>query len=399
MSRGNGKPLSAGWLIAALFIASLNLRPAISSVSPVLDLIRSDLGMNASAASLLTSIPVLCMAVLSPISAGLGSRFGQERVIGWSLVLIGAGTLLRLAAFSPPLLLSTACLTGIGIAVMGPLLSGIIKKAGPRNAPMMTAVYAMALSSGAALGAGLSAPVQSKLHSWQTALALWALLALAAVPVWFGAIGRQAEEPSKPAVGPPVQKLPWSNAKAWLLTIHFGLMALVFYSLLAWLPPMLQSAGASRLYAGTLFTVFSVIQIPSGWILQMLLRRYPSRLTWLLAASILVLAGLILIVCPACLWLAVLICGLGSGMLFALGTLLPIDAASNPREAVSWAAMTQSAGYLIAAAGPIWVGWTHDASLSFGEAELGLIAVMLALMIVQCRIVRQSAKPAVRSAA
>jgi CP family cyanate transporter-like MFS transporter len=141
------------------------------------------------------------------------------------------------------------------------------------------------------------------------------------------------------------------------------------------------------LYAGILLTVFAIVQIPSGLVLQTLLRRFPSRLPWLLAASALLLVGLVLILIPTLPWLAAILCGFGCGTLFALGTLLPIDAAANPQEAASWAAMTQSAGYLIGALGPLLIGWVSDATHRFGSAVLGLIVVTLMLMTVQLLVV------------
>jgi CP family cyanate transporter-like MFS transporter len=119
-----------------------------------------------------------------------------------------------------------------------------------------------------------------------------------------------------------------------LLTVHFGLMAMVFYSLMAWLLPIMESLGYSR-YAGNLLTIFAIVQIPSGLVLQFLLKWFPSRLLCLLAASLLQLIGLIFIFGSTLPWLAAFLCGFGSGMLFALGTLLPIDAASSPQEAAS----------------------------------------------------------------
>lgn len=392
---------AADWLpIAALFMASLNLRPTISSIAPILEVIRRDLGMNAFAASLLTSIPVLCMGFLSPLSIRLGKHIGFERGIACSLVMITGGSLLRMVAHTAPMLLLTAVLTGVGVAVMGPLLSGFIKKHFFRNIPMMIALYSMALSLGAALGASLSAPIQMKLHSWQTALAFWALLAVAAVPVWYAVVKQQVFSPSVEAAEPSqTSALPWGNKKAWLLTFHFGLMALVFYSLMGWLPPMMESAGYSRFYAGMLLTMFALIQIPSGLVVHMLLKRFPSRLVWLLSASFLQLIGLILIFFATLPWLAALLCGFGCGMLFTLGTLLPIDEAANPHEAASWAAMTQSVGYLIGAIGPIFVGWVNDTTHKFDFAISGLIFITLILAMVQWLIVPRKAKSAVETPA
>jgi CP family cyanate transporter-like MFS transporter len=384
-------------MVTALFLASLNLRPAISSISPVLEIIRSDLGMNASVASLLTSIPVLCMGFFSPISVRIGRSLGIERVITWSLVLLSGSTLLRIVTHSAFFLLLTALLAGLGIAAMGPLLSGFIKRHFSRNIRMMIAVYSMALSLGAALGSSLSAPLQFRVHSWQTTLAFWAVLAMAAVPIWFRVVRRGIDTLTDSAAISRSSKLPWGNKKVWLLTVHFGLMAMVFYSLMAWLLPIMESLGYSR-YAGNLLTIFAIVQIPSGLVLQFLLKWFPSRLLWLLAASLLQLIGLIFIFGSTLPWLAALLCGFGSGMLFALGTLLPIDAALSPQEAASWAAMTQSGGFIIGAQGPILIGWINDFTHQFRLAILGLIIITLMLMTVQVIIIPRKVKKSFETA-
>jgi len=382
--------------IAALFMASLNLRPAVTSIAPVLESIRNDLGINGVAASLLVSIPVLCMGLLSPLSVRFGNRLGMERVIVWSLVLIAGSTLLRMVAHTEVLLFITTLLAGVGIATMGPVLSGFIKKHLTSSMPMMIALYSMALSLGAALGSSLSAPLQMKFHSWQTALSFWGILAIAAIPFWFDVLRRQTSVSS--AVQPRTSKLPWRNKKAWLLSVHFGLLAMVFYSIMGWLPLILIKAGDSHLHAGMMLTVFAIIQIPSGLMLQMLLKRFPSRRTWLIVASLVQAIGLLFLFYSMLSWLAVLLCGFGSGVLFALGNLLPIEAASSPQEAASWAAMTQSVGYLIGAMGPIMIGWVYDGMGQFSLAILGMLLVSLMMVVIQLFITPRRGKSASPSA-
>ncbi|MCG7408288.1 MFS transporter [Paenibacillus sp. ACRRX] len=393
--RQQEKPVMVGWLItAALFTAALNLRPAITAVAPLLGIIRTDLGLNAAIASLLTSIPVLCMGCLSPLSTRLGRKYGLEQVIAWSLVLITAGTLLRLVTDSVFTLLATTVLIGLGVATMGPLLSGFIKKHFPTQIAAMIAVYTTALSLGAALGSGLSSPLQLTADSWQTALALWSLLAAAALPIWLIVIRRQAEAPTLSSVPLQGPNMPWKETRAWLLTLHFGLLAMVFYSLMAWLPAIMESLGHSHDYAAYLLTIYAVVQIPSGFLLQLLLRRVPSRKAWLLCASLMQLLGLALILCSTPAWAAVSICGLGSGMLFSLASLLPVDTASTPEEAASWAAMTQSVGYLIGALGPLLIGWIKDMTHQFEIAILGLSLITLILMGLQISMAARHMKAA-----
>ncbi|KIL38941.1 MFS transporter [Gordoniibacillus kamchatkensis] len=385
------KKFSPFLMIAALFLASLNLRPAINSVSPLLQAIRQELGMSAFAASLLTSIPVLCMGVFSPLAVRWGRRKGIERVIGWSLAVIGIGNALRIFANSTWSLLLTSFIAGVGIAVIGPLLSGFIKQRFPANVPAMISVYTIALALGATLASGLSVPLQARFHSWQIALAVWAVLAVLALPLWRLSVARKAERPdaaAKAASGASA-KLPWRNRKAWLLTLSFGLLGMLFYSVTAWLPPIVQSMGYSKQYAGTVLTVFSVTQIPVGLALPALLRRYPSRLFWLLLGSVLMLAGFVMTALSVLPLISAVLIGLGPGVLFPLNLMLPFDEAADAQQAAAWSAMTQSAGYIVSALGPIVLGRLHDAmGGSFLPVIAGMIAINVLMMAVQLAIVK-----------
>lgn len=375
---------TTGVLMAiALFIASLNLRPAITSIAPLLETIQNDLNMSASIASLLTSIPVFCMGIFSPIAAKLGGRWGIERVLGWSLVLIGIGTVLRLYTHSTFFLLITAFIAGFGIAATGPLLSGFIKRHFPKQVPFMIGVYTVALTLGAALGSGLSAPLQSNIHSWQTALAVWAVFALVGAPVWWLFVMRSIERSTIAASMQKRAKLPWGNKEARLLTLSFGFMSMMFYSITAWLPQIIHGMGYSEVYAGNVLTIFTAIQIPVSLVFPILLKRYPSRFLWALVCSSMELVGLFMIVFSIQLWIAAIILGIGAGGLFPLNLLLPIDATSNAQDAATWSAMTQSVGYMIGAMGPIILGWIHDMTNSFFLAVIGLIIINLIMIMIQ----------------
>src|SRR4051794_10611429 len=163
-------------MIIALFIASLNLRPSINSIAPLLETIRTSLGMNASVASLLTSIPVLCMGLFAPVAVKFSGKWGIERVLGWSLLVIGVGTILRFFTNSVSFLLITAFIAGIGIAFAGPLLPGFIKRHFPKHVPSMIATYTVALKLGAALSSSFVVPMQSSMNSWQSALTIFVVV-------------------------------------------------------------------------------------------------------------------------------------------------------------------------------------------------------------------------------
>jgi len=372
-------------LVIALFLASLNLRPVISSISPLLETIRNDLGVSASSASLLTSIPVLCMGIFSPIAVKLGIRHGIERILALALVLVGGATVIRWVTPSYPFLLMTSLVAGIGIAAAGPLLSGFIKRYFPSQVASMIGVYSVAMVTGAALSAALSVPFQNAFHgSWRSALGLWAILAVIALPAWWLFVLRRAEPNLVPSSSPNnTGQLPWRNRRAWLLTVFFGMMATMFYSITAWLAPAVSSMGYSKIYAGNILTLFTLVQIPVTFLIPMLMNRFPNRLLWLIACSLFELAGLLLVISSGSPWVAAILLGIGSGGLFPLALMLPIDETSNAQEASSWSAMTQSVGYAIGALGPILVGWIQDMTHSMVFAFVGLAVICTAMIFLQ----------------
>ena len=370
-------------MIIALFIASLNLRPSINSIAPLLETIRTSLGMNASVASLLTSIPVLCMGLFAPVAIKFSGKWGIERVLGWSLFVIGAGTILRFFTQSTSFLLITAFIAGIGIAFAGPLLPGFIKRHFPKHVPSMIAIYTVALTLGAALSSSLIVPMQNSMNSWQSALGIWGVLAFVAVLFWWLFVLRHIKPQDHVASTGTKTRMPWTNKKAWLLTLTFGLMAMLFYSITAWLPEIIQGMGYSKSYAASALTVFVVVQIPVSLVLPILLRKFPSRRLWLSVAALLQLVGLVMLASSIEPLVATFFIGLGAGGLFSLNILLPLDATDNPQEAAAWSAMTQSVGYVIGATGPLILGWIHDATDSFSAAIVGLIVINVAMIIAQ----------------
>ena len=370
-------------MIIALFIASLNLRPSINSIAPLLETIRTSLGMNASVASLLTSIPVLCMGLFAPVAIKFSGKWGIERVLGWSLLVIGVGTILRFFTQSTSFLLITAFIAGIGIAFAGPLLPGFIKRHFPKHVPSMIAIYTVALTLGAALSSSFIVPMQNSMNSWQSALGIWGVLAFVAVLLWWLFVMRHIKPQDHLASTGTKTKMPWTNKKAWLLTLTFGLMAMLFYSITAWLPEIIQGMGYSKSYAASALTVFVVVQIPVSLVLPILLRQFPSRRLWLTVAALLQLVGLVMLVFSIEPLVATFFIGIGAGGLFSLNLLLPLDATENPQEAAAWSAMTQSVGYVIGAAGPLILGWIHDATDSFSSAIVGLIVINVTMIVVQ----------------
>ena len=76
-------PTTGGrWLVgAAIVLLALNLRVVVASLGVVLPEVRQDLSMTPTTAGVLTTLPVLCFAVIGFSSGGLVRRFGLHHAI------------------------------------------------------------------------------------------------------------------------------------------------------------------------------------------------------------------------------------------------------------------------------------------------------------------------------
>ncbi len=87
-------------LVIGLVLVGVNLRPALSSLSPVLKQVTAGTGLSGATAGLLTTLPVLCLGIFAPAAAVLARRFGAERAVGGLLIALAAGIALRSAGVS-----------------------------------------------------------------------------------------------------------------------------------------------------------------------------------------------------------------------------------------------------------------------------------------------------------
>lgn len=367
----------------ALILAAFNLRPGLTSVSPVLHGITKDLGMSSTLASLLTSIPLLCFGFCSLFAGRLANRYQPEKVITFAITCIGIATFLRAFTNSSIYLLITALLIGAGIGVVSPLLSGFIKSHFPEKAASVIGIYSTSMVVGASISIGLTTPLQHWFnHSWKNGLAFWSILALLAIPLWLVVI-KQSRIPASNFSQKTKVSLPLKNKKAWLLTSFVGIVTLLFYCFSAWLPAIVEEKGWTPAFGGLVGTIAMIAQLPATLLLPSLLKVLPSRRFWITTFTLSIIIGLSLLCFTNITPIVSSIClGVGAGGLVSLTLLLPLDMASSPMEASTWSAMTQAIGYMIGAVGPFIIGFLHDYLGSFVPTLylliiIGFIAILL----------------------
>jgi CP family cyanate transporter-like MFS transporter len=365
--------------LAALLLAAVNLRLAVTSVGPVLSEIRAGLQMSSTVAGLLTSLPVLCFASVGLAAPRLARRFGSARVIATGLVVLTVGLAVR--PFAPGtavfLLLSVVALAGI--AVVNVLLPMVVKDRFPTQVGSVTGLYSVALNVGATVAAASTVPLTSVFGGdWRFGLACWALVAILAVPAWLPLARR------RDVVGPEVEgddrvRL-GRHPVAWALAVYFGLQSTSAYVMIGWLPQIYRDAGLSAEQAGLLFAATSLLGVPLGLGLSALAGRVRSQSMIALVLGLFGIAGYTgLWWDPAAApWLWAVLLGVVNTAFPLVLTMIALRGSTSSRV-VRLSAFAQGVGYLIAIPGPILVGALHDWSGGW-RLPLGL---MIALMVPQ----------------
>jgi CP family cyanate transporter-like MFS transporter len=362
-------------LVIALILVGINLRPAISSVAAILEVIRAATDMSSTLSGVLTTLPTLCFGVCAPLAPRLTGRRTPERVVLYGLLGLVLGIGGRIFFGLPGLFLGTA-LAGGSIGVIMVLLPGIIKRDFPHQLGLMTGLYTMALCLGAALAAGLTVPIQHLAYnSWRLALVFWGVPALLAAWAWWP----QLRQPLPHAHhNRQVVRGIYASKLAWQVTGFMGLQSALAYCVFGWLPTILIDRGLTPLTAGLVLSLSIGMQLVTALSGPWLATRGPDQ-----RVAIVIMLGMTTTGLFGCLyaplsgvWGWAVLLGLGQGGSFSIALTLIVLRAPTPQVTAALSGMTQGVGYTIAAFGPLAVGMLHDASHGWNSSALmfGVIA-------------------------
>ncbi len=373
-------------LVPAIFILALNLRMGIASVGPVLPQVVHDLGTTLVYASLLTTAPVVMMGLASPLSARVGARLGLERTIVVAIAIVCIATGIRYWAHSPMVLLATAVLLGCGIAAGNTMLPAVVRRYFPAHGALMTGVYAVGINAGAGVAAFGTPRLALVLPStWQSALAIWAGVAVLALALWVIIAACSPRQPLTVRVA-----LPRPTSQAWLAACFFGIQSIVYYGVLAWLAPLYEEHGLSKVSAGLLLSFFTAMQVVGALTCSLLVQRTGRLADGLRVTGVVAAVGLALVaVSPTSLpWLWMIVLGLGVGGIFPLTLTVPLAMTSGVDAARSLTSTMLFYGYLLGAAGPFIVSLLRSGTGSFLTPFLLLAALAAAEVVLARHVAR-----------
>lgn len=364
-----------------IVLIGANLRAPITSLGPVLPDIQASLALNGTAAGLLNSLPLLIFAVLSLVAPKIG-RFGVERVLGWSLVAILVGTLVRSCPF-PVALWSGTALLSAGIAFGNVLLPGLVKREFPAQAAALIGLYAASMAGFAGVSAGLALPIAHMPGlDWRWSIAASAPLTLAALAAWTPQWTSKRQHHGAATDRPAPGASPWRHAVGWQISAFFALHSLIFYAIVDWFASYAASAGVRGETAGLYLLLYQVVAVAANLGSAPLIRRWPDQTRLGFACGMLLLIGTTgLLLMPHWSWLWLFSAGLGAGVAMVTSLSLFGLRSRDHYHAAQVSGMAQFIGYLGAAMGPLLVGILHDLFRGWTASLLLLMAASVLVIV------------------
>jgi len=358
---------------AAIMLVAANLRPAVVAVAPIIDDIRATTGWDSSAAGLLTTLPVLMFGLTAPVAPRIAARFGIERTVLGCMVLLTAAIALRLYPHAAALLAGSA-LIGMAVGVCNVVLPALIKRDFAHRSGLMTGLYSMTLSAGAAVAAAVAVPLTEAVGGhWREGLALWAVVAALTTIGWIPML-RQVHRPRARAKAQPL----WRNPIALAITAFMATQSCIFYTFGAWLPQVLIERGMSPAEAGAVLAVGQIAGLLMSLIAPIIASRFADQRILTMAMVVLCAAGFAGLITTdrfPVLWTALIVAGPGAAI--GLVLLFMVLRSSSTAQTTQVSGMAQSAGYILAAAGPVAIGALHDATGSWTVAMTALALLLI----------------------
>lgn len=369
----------SAFLVLGIFLLGACMRTPITSIPSVINNIAATLGVKATSLGILTTLPLICFGVFSPLVPVISRRLGNELTIAIITIILFIGSYMRI--INQPLLFVGTLLVGLAITFMNVLLPALITDNMPAKIGTMTSLYTLSMTFFSVFGAGLSAPIAQK-TSWQFVVQIISLIALITFILWLPNV--KFNHRDKVTTKQPTASV-WQNKTAWFMLFYFGLASLIFYTLVAWLPTMAIAAGLSANTASLLAGLFQLASVPTSFLLPILAVRMHNRTKLIVIAAATTIIGIIALMIPihsvAYFVIINIVLGAATAATFSLTMTMFGLKTKTPEQTRNLSGMAQSLGYLIAAVGPVLTGTLQNMTHSWLTTDIFMLAVTIIFMI------------------
>lgn len=418
-------------LLLAIVLIAFNLRGPLVTVPPVAASIRTELHLTAPQLGALTSLPVLCFGLASPLALVLIRRIGAER----SVFVCLAGVIVALVVRSSggyAVALAATILLGVAITVGNVVVPVLIRSELPVDGrALATGVYTAGLNAGSMVTSLATVPI-AELAGWRAATAVWAVFGLLAAALWALVLvrvrrARVAPPPSvlprfvpqstsssawsrdPPSASPSEPPLPTQAPTAvrrqrdlrdplpWLLAAAFAAQGFSYYGVTAWLPSLLvDEQGLSASVAGSSSAVFQGAALIGGVGAPLLGRVVRPWQLLLVVGLVWCVLPIGLLAAPEAFLVWSFVGGVAQGGGFSAIFGVVVRVARDGRHSTFLSAFVQGVGYVVAAAAPPLLGGLHEAAGSWTVPMLAILTStsVLTVLGVTAALLSSRARPA-----
>ncbi|TCJ30489.1 MFS transporter [Nocardioides jejuensis] len=380
----------------ALVVAALNLRPAITSLSPLMPELRATYGLTELTTVLVIALPVLVLGLGSVLAPVVAARLGARRTVTVGLLAVAAGigvrSVVRGAVFPGTVL------AALGITLVAVMLPAVVRDRGAASAGAWTAVYGVAMAVGASAAPTVTGLLDDRGVPVLVSTGGWAAVALVSAVAWHLLAGGRSPVPAAGSVPRPAHTRVTPAGAPWLLAALFGVQALLFFAIVTWLPRFARDSGLSVGQAGGLLGLFSVVGCVGSLLVPLFVARLRAPFVLLMALSAGSLAGFGALAAGWPPVVGTVLLGLGQAGVFPLVITLFVSRAADSAVAATLSARSQSVGFTGAAIGLVALAVLHQAQPSWPAFWLLLTALVVVQVLIGSRaavrdLVRPSGSP------
>ncbi len=367
--------------IISIILIACTLRAPITGVGPLVGTLSQEFGLSATIAGLLTTLPLLAFALVSFLTDYLSRLVGAGRLMLISIIVIGAGLIIR--SFLGVIgLFAGTIIIALGIGVNNVLLPPVTMAKYPEKMGSITGTYTTFMAGFASLSMGITLPL-SLLAGWRMGLFVWIIVIAAACVLWLP--NRRLQLSSKINAESPVKKKHVArSSETWFITLYMGLQSLIFYFTVAWFSTILQAKGYSPVTSGLYNMIMMLCGLPGSFVMPIIASKTKHQSFWGAFIGLLYTIGTISLMFaehPVGLVVTIITNGFGSGACIAFIMVIFGLHTKNAEDASALSAFSQGIGYILGAIGPVLVGKLFDATGNWMVPLLVITGIGIATIV------------------
>ncbi|WP_418968525.1 CynX/NimT family MFS transporter [Alloscardovia omnicolens] len=366
-----------------LMLAGLIMRAPIVVLPLYIDFMAHDMGRDIASFGILTSLPLIMFVIVSMCVPVLVQKINLTHTMQLGTIAIFVGCALRIVMTWNAMIVGTV-LVGMGIAILNIAMPTLVSQKFSQQPGLYTMRYCAAIVVGAIVLVLIS-PYATAHYGWRSML--WIMAAMALLPMLISfflprIVVRAADnENSSHLLNVRFLK----DIRTWLFIGMFAGQSFLSYTISAWLPSILNAGAVNDLNYTVIMLIFNAMGLPISMGIPFFVAR-TARRYHVMALAVLTAVQILTIslfplhsILGTAYWyvFSIIACAFFTTIFVMVLTFYPIKAAT-PADAADISGISQSFGYLIAAAGPVLYGWMYaDAMPGISFAWAMALVVLL----------------------